>query len=530
MRQNCVSLEEYLEQIELHLLGYPKVERENYLEELADGLLHQFHDYCVINGIPQEKASSIGQYIGTLDKPKEVAQQYIKSLNIQLPFWAFPLRLWKKFKSYISRNTVFAAWLIGLTLGLLPIVIENYIPWLYELFISKTSGELGNETYYLTETNYFLSVYIMLTFVMISLLSWCIGRNSRNFVKVIVFAILSLYTFYIPFSLSYLIEDFGHLQEMFNSSAIHITHQKSFFMSEYLQPLTLLVRQLNILLSITIVGFILSFMINGIQRIRKASTSNWRKSLGFSFAILTIFTSLSLPMIQASAINVEPDSSWVYGVQSALKGYYPPESSFFEINESYATQCWILGNLSILWHDYITVNITNSPSAHFEHLLNDDHFEYDDDPGDLVNGSFIWIWPFTAITEWKNYAIGLNGTVKEEILIQATVQEDSQRYIENRTSLAGRMDLVVDLESRLPTLIILEGDFTQNSDRDSIIITRRYAYSFPRDVNLTPLLVTDLIIFVGLAIFVTLASQGAIWLNEYLLKAKPHKSTPKYTG
>ena len=235
-------------------------------------------------------------------------------------------------------------------------------------------------------------------------------------------------------------------------------------------------------------------------------------------------------MLQASALKVEPDSSWVYCVQSALKGYYQPESSYFEVNESYATQCWILGNLSILWRDYITINITNSPSVHFKHLINDDHFEYDDKPGNLVNGSFIWIWPFTAITEWNSYAAGRNGTVKDEILIQANVQEDSQKYIENRTSLAGRMDLVVDLESRLPSLIILEGNFTQISNRDSVIITPRYAYSFPKDVDLTPLFVTDLIILVGLAFIATLASQGAIWLYEYLLKARSHKITPQYTG
>lgn len=525
MKRNFTKLEDYLEQVELLLLGYPKKERNYYLEELADGLVQQFHDYCKDHEISPKKTSSYSQYIQTLDEPGEVAQQFARNLNVRLPFLIFPLQLLKSFEKFISRKTVLSAWLIGFTLGFLPFILEIFVPWLVELFTLRTSGELGNEVYYMTETSVFFPIYTVLIFIVLSGICWRVGRNSQNPAKVFVFATISLYTYFIPSSLSYLLEGIDNLSEMINSSSIHITSDKSLFLSEYWEPLHLLVRNVSILLSIILACILLSVIIVGVQHVRKTPTSNWRKILGLSLTILTILAFFNSPLLQVSALKVEPDSRRVYNVESTLEGQYPPDSSYFEYNETYATQCWILGNLSILWDDYITINITNSPSVHFQHLIDHRFNNYDDYPGNLDNGTFIWIWPFTTLTEWKTHASELNGTFQDEILIQANVHEDSQIYVENHTSVTGRMDLVVDLESRLPTLIILKGDFTMISNRDTVTITHRYAYVFPIEMDLTSLFIMDLAILAGLAIAVTLAGQGTIWINGFFIRTRATKNT-----
>lgn len=332
MRTGITKLELYVGNIESYLITLPKVERDRFLEELADILLQQFEDFCVKHEFSRDDPSAIEQFIQTIDPPEAVAKDFKNNYIGKISRLNSFLTRWIRIEKFVIQHPILGALLIGAFFyGMFPLMTIFFLVLVRKLFLTITRFFLP--TYFYQVNYYVYSLFSLLNplirgvltlFCCISLIaiSWRILRQDNDPKKSFVFMVISLLTY------SVLIL----LENLINSKQINYINILVYNLPDELDPVIIILDIVVFVFIIFIIGTLLFITLNRVNRIEKISTICGKRSITIIMIILLLITSgiISLSLWQV----LTPELS--YNVERVPLNEIQDENRFEVNEESYS--------------------------------------------------------------------------------------------------------------------------------------------------------------------------------------------------
>lgn len=185
------KINDYLILIYQNLLGIPNNHKRQYLNELGKGLEQEYIDFIKLN-------SNQNEFFSALDDPKQVAKEFLQSMNLKPHLWTKLTSLFIRFELFVNSHLILRAivsvFLFSVIPFLISIVTSDTVITFQNLSISVTGyypNQTSAEGYNLFS---FLSPYVTLFFILAFSIRLLVFYNIK---KILAFVFIQEVLFYL---------------------------------------------------------------------------------------------------------------------------------------------------------------------------------------------------------------------------------------------------------------------------------------------------------------------------------------------